>query len=221
MKPTPQECDNALAALLSSTKRRSRPLDLVETAKELRTAIDCFGTVETVADRIGLSTSMLRRFQYVERLSGALQTLVKARKIDSIDAVAELSSLTQADQTRLAKVLANEAFATEDIRGFGPFFNKHPEMPFDEVVSRVRASKTRRLYIFEFVAREQMRDPETVASKVLRILSPEDFHSVDVSNVVGRLKVSKSGKQRITLEAKKRKLSVTNFVQQLCEGLQT
>jgi hypothetical protein len=218
MRPKTHECDNALGALIASTKRRSRSLDLVQIAEELRTAIECFGSIEAVAEKIGLSRSMLRRFQYVERLTKPLQSLVKARKIDSIDAVAELSSLTEADQNKLAQVLEKAGFSTEDIRGFVRFSNKHPEMSFEEILSRVQGSKTRHLYIYEFVARDNMREPGKVGQNVAKLLNSEEFDSVDTSSVVGRLKVSKAGRKRITEEAKTRKLSISNFVQQLCEG---
>ena len=49
MKPTKDVCDKAIAALISSTKRKRRPLSLIQIAGELQIAIDYFGSLEAVA----------------------------------------------------------------------------------------------------------------------------------------------------------------------------
>ena len=220
MKPSPTECDKSIAALILSTKRKTRPLSLVQIAEELRTAINCFGDIQAVAERIGISTSMLKRFQCVDRLQRSLRLMVQTRKIDSVDAVAELASLSETDQDKLAKVLENEKFATEDIRGFVRFFHNHPELSMTEITEKVRAGITRRLYVYEFVIRGSMGEVGVVEQNVLKVLTSSELDSVELHGSTGYLKVLKLGKERISREAKARKLSVGNFVQRLCEGVE-
>jgi len=220
MKPAKEACDRAIAALISSTKVKRRSLSLCQIASELQTAINCFGSIEFVAEQIGLSPSMLKRFQYVLKLEPDLKSLVNARKIDSIDAVAELSSLAPEHQQTIACLLSNETFQTEEIRNIVRLLNNHRELSLKQVVDKIRSGKTQRLFVYEFVIRESMNKPGYVEANILKILKPDELASVELKGIMGRLKVFKSGRQRISAQAKARRLSVTNFVQRLCEGLE-
>jgi hypothetical protein len=218
VKPTKEECDKAIAALIKSTKRRHRPLDLVAIARELNTAIQCLDSLEAVAEHIALSPSMLKRFQYVDRLELPIRALVEKRTIDSIDAVAELASVSPQNQHKLASVLTTKAFQTEEIRSLVRLLNNHPELTIEEIVQKIDESKTHRLFVYEFAARESTQDPNVVKANVLKLLKPEELASVEITGSIGRLKVAKAGRQHISAEARARGSSVTNFVQRLCEG---
>jgi hypothetical protein len=218
MNPTKDECDRAIVALIKSTKRRQRPLDLVAVAQELKTAIQCFGSLDSVAEHIALTPSMLKRFQYVDRLEPSIRSLVEKRTIDSIDAVAELSSLSRENQAKLAAVLTAEPFQTEEIRNFVRLLNNYPELSIEEIRQKIEESKTHRVFVYEFAVRESTQDANVVKANILKLLKPEELASVEINGAVGRLKVFKSGKQHISAEARARRSSVTNLVQRLSEG---
>ena len=215
---TTKICEQALATLITCTRRRTRPLSLVAVADHLNTAVQCFETVEAVAEKIGLSPSMLRRFRLVERLEPTLKALVADRQIDSIDSVAELGSLDHETQRALALILPLESLDTEDIRGCVRLLNRNPKMPISEVIEKVRTSKTVQVFVYEFVVKESMREEGTIERNVLKVLSVDEFAGVEVGSATGRLKVFKRGRARISLNAKSKKLSIQNFVQILCEG---
>ena len=56
----------ALAALIKNTKTQRRSLSLTEIANYLDVAITSLGSIKEAAERIGLSTKMLRQFQFLD-----------------------------------------------------------------------------------------------------------------------------------------------------------
>lgn len=215
------KCDKAIASLIACTKRRSRPKNLMGIAEDLAVAIKRYGCIDDVANRIGLSASMLRRFQAVERLDPVLQGLVTERVIDSIDSVAELGSLSPALQRALAKHLRTEKFDTMDIRSCVRLLNRDPGMATEDVLRKVGESKSIRLYVYEFVIKDSMGTKTDLEKRVQKVLGDDAIASVEIGVATGRLKLTRLGRRMVSALAKKHRTTTQNFIQMLCEGIST
>src|SRR5690242_2028882 len=112
-----EQLKEALAALISSTRSKRRPLPITEIAHWLEVAVEKLGTHAAVGARIGLSAKMLRQFAAVNDLAPKVKELIASRKIDSVDAVAHLAMLSKPDQLVIANALAEKAIQTADVRG--------------------------------------------------------------------------------------------------------
>jgi len=107
--------ETALSILFANTKRKKRNMDLLTIAKSCDYLVKSYGSQRAVAEKVGLSSEMIREFLVVLKLPKQIQDLVSDRKIDSIDIVREISALK--DPYR--QIAAAEAFInslSKDVR---------------------------------------------------------------------------------------------------------
>ena len=148
-----RELQKALAILISNTRSNKRPLPLTEVAKWLDVAVRKLGSFSAVADRVGLSTKMLRQFSYVNRLSKSAQRLVESRKLDSVDAITHLAMLQPSVQDTVSSALKAGEIDTGDIRTFVQLHRAGHPGSTEKLFKRVKEAKTKREFIAEFVVR--------------------------------------------------------------------
>src|ERR1019366_10183070 len=79
------QLDDALAALLASTRRAKRSLNLVEVSEKLRAAVQFLGSLRAVADALGLSDETVRQFSRIEKLSPGVKKLISSGQITGMD----------------------------------------------------------------------------------------------------------------------------------------
>lgn len=218
MTPDRAKCDQALARLIASTRRKKRPQSLVGVARDIDTAVACLGNISAVADQVGLSTSMLRRFLLVRQLTPGLVKLVEQRVVDSIDAVAELSSLSSDQQDQIGSILPTQAFTTEDVRGIVRLLNDPEPLSIEEIIQKVVASRTTRLFVYEFVARQSSKDPAGLRACFSKALPSDAIHDIEIQGSTGRLKVTAEGRRSLSAIAKARRMTVTRLVQEIASG---
>ena len=138
------QLQKALAILISSTHSKKRPLPLTEIAISVEVALAKLGSYSAVADRIGLSSKMLRQFSSVRRLSRPVQKLFETRRLESVDAATHLVMLPSPDQEVMAEALASGEIDTSDIRAVVQLRKIGPPEPLHSLLKRVRESKTTR-----------------------------------------------------------------------------
>lgn len=106
----------ALSILFANTKyRKKRKTDLLTIAKNCDYLVKLYGSKKAVAEKVGLSSEMIREFLVVLKLPKQIQDLVSDRKIDSIDIVREISVLKEPSR----QIVASEAFInslSKDVR---------------------------------------------------------------------------------------------------------
>jgi len=105
----------ALGTLLSNTKCKKRPDDLVTVARAMKHLVGLYGSQEDVATRAGLSTEMIRQFLAVLGLPRSVKVLFTKREIDSVDIAKELAALgDERKQVSVAKAIAG--MPSKDVR---------------------------------------------------------------------------------------------------------
>lgn len=213
-----QNLPKALAALIKNTRTQRRPLSLTEIATWLDMAINGLGSLKEVAERIGLSTKMLRQFQYVQKLSPNVQTLFGQRKLDSVDAAVHLSLLSAQDQTVVAQEIAEGQVDSADVRAITELRKKLPKVNIDEIIERVKATKNVRQYVAEFVVRSKNTTPVSLREKFARTIGAENILSINIKGSIGTLKMTAQGRDHLQKAANAKGLSKAAMVALIVRG---
>jgi ParB-like chromosome segregation protein Spo0J len=138
--------ETALAILFANTKRKKRNVDLITIAKTCEYLTNLYNSQKKVADKVGLSSEMIREFRSALKLPEEVQKLILSRKIDRIDIIKELSSLkNKIKQIALAKNIAN--LKTKDVRDVKRMI-KQANVSIEESKRKVSDSKLKGLHIF-------------------------------------------------------------------------
>ena len=138
--------ETALSILFANTKRKKRNEDLITLAKSCEYLTKLYGSQKAVAERVGLSTEMIREFLTALKLPGEVQKLISDRKIDSIDIVREISVLQDpSKQVAAAKTFADSL--SKDVRDIKRLI-KDTSLSVAEAKKAVLESKPKGLHIF-------------------------------------------------------------------------
>lgn len=207
----------ALAVLIKNTRTRQRRLSLPEIANWLDRAVKGFGSLKEVADRIGLSTKMLRQFEYVRQLSPSVQALFAQRKLDSVDTAVHLSRLSAADQITIAQGIAKGQLDSADVRAIAELRRKRLKGDIDELLHRVKESKNVKQYLAEFVVRSKKATPDSLRKTFGRIIGPESICSIDIKGSIGTLKMTAQGRDRLQKAATSKGLTKAALVTRLTQ----
>lgn len=138
--------DIALAIVFSNTKRKKRKENLLTIAKAFDYLVKLYGSQKAAANKVGLSTEMIRQFLSVLKLPHEVQMLFSNRQIDSVDVAKELLALN--DPTRqiiAAKTIADSL--SKDVRDIKRLV-KANKATIEEAKNIVQNSKPKGLHIF-------------------------------------------------------------------------
>lgn len=195
------ELAKALAVLISSTHSKRRQLPLTEISKWVECAVNHLGSYAAVADRIGLSSKMLRQFSYVRRLTTSVQTYFRRRQLDSVDAATHLAMLTAADQQAVAKALASRKIDTIDVRAIAELRKLGNQRSIASLLRQVSKSKVKQEYIAEFVVRGSRSRKELLAA-FSRYIPVSEIVTLETKGALGKLVLTASGKQALAKAAR-------------------
>ena len=138
--------ETALTILFANTRRKKRNNDLITIAKSCEYLTKLYGSQKAVAEKVGLSTEMIREFLSALKLPEEVQKLISDRKIDSIDIVREISVLKDPSKRIVAaKALANSL--SKDVRDVKRLI-KDTNLSVAEAKKAVLESKPKGLHIF-------------------------------------------------------------------------
>jgi hypothetical protein len=206
-----KELKEALAVLISSTRSKKRPLPLTEIARWLEIAVTNLGSYTAVADRIGLSSKMLKQFSSVQRLAKPVQKLFELRKLDSVDAAAHLAMLPATEQETLSKALAAGEIDTSDVRAVVQLRQTKEQSPIKNLLQNVQESKTKQEYIAEFVIRGS-HDRDSMLTEFQKHIPKNEIIRLEIQGAIGRLVLTRKGKQALLQTAKKLGIPVKHTI---------
>ncbi len=212
------KAQEALAALIRNTRTTSRKLSLLEIEKWLSIAVQRFGSVNAVADRISISTKMLRQFQAIKKLSDPVRQLFAMRRIDSVDAAVYLSKFNCDDQLTVAKELALAHIDTSDLRAIYDLTKQQPKKSLEGIIQNIKETRNIRQYIIEFVVRGCSQEPHVLWGRFARVLGDENIVSLDVEGSIGSLVLNETGGKKLRMICKSDGISKRQAVTQIAEG---
>ena len=214
-KPSQNEIDDALAALIASTKRQSRKLNPLEVAEKIQIAKDGIGSLPKVAERIGLSYEMLRQIFSVRKCSESVKTLIREGKIDSYDILYRLSKLQHNNQVALAKCVIMGGLTSEDVRAIVTFHREFPSVSIKKVIERIKSSRDIKQYVVYFKLGSERKNFATIRSRFEKIFGKGNIVSLKEDDSIGELVLNVDGKNRLQEEAKRRGLTKRKLIRKI------
>lgn len=138
--------ETALAIVFANTRRKRRTADLITVAESFEYLVKLYGSRKAVAQKVGLSTEMVREFLKVLTLPDEVKELVVNRQIDRLDVALEISMLKDPnEQIAAAKTVAN--LSSKDVRDIRRLAQR-ADLPIEESKRMVLDSKPKGLHIF-------------------------------------------------------------------------
>jgi hypothetical protein len=219
MTPAEQsQLDDALAALLASTRRTKRTLNLVEVAEKLQTATRLMGSLNAVAHALGLSDETVRQFSRIEKLSPNVRKLLASGQITSMDLADRLSRLPSGDQYPVAAAVVSGTLDARDVRAILPLRKTMPKVPIQRLIQRIRASRNIKEYVAEFLTPHPIPNSATLLGRLSRFFAPRDLRGLEIGDVVGQLFLTAKGKKVLQDTAREEGVTKRELLQRLING---
>lgn len=138
--------ETALAIVFANTKRKKRKENLLTIAKAFEYLFRLYGSKKAVAEKVRLSTEMIRQFLAVLRLPKEVQKIFAKRQIDSVDIAKELLALkAPAKQVVAAKAIANSL--SKDVRDIKRLV-KNADISIEDAKKTILDAKPKGLHFF-------------------------------------------------------------------------
>lgn len=214
-KPSQDEIDDALAALIASTRRQNRKLNPLEVAEKIQIAKKGIGSIPKVAERIGLSYEMLRQIFSVQKCSEGVKKLVREGKLDSYDILYRLSKLSASEQLAVAKTVIIEELNSEDVRAIITFKKDFPDVDIKKVVERIKSSRNIKQYIAYFKVSKRKINVKNLRSRFEKAFGKKNVISFEVSDGVGKLLLNAEGRKLLQKLAKSNGVTKRNLIKKL------
>jgi hypothetical protein len=212
------QLDEAIAALIASTRRVRRQLSLVEIADRLETAREGLGNIRAVAKRLGLSEEMVRQFESVSRLSPQVRELIADRKIESVDVAHRLTKLRPRDQIAVARAFVRGEITSNDVRAIVSLRRAAPDVPIKEAMDRVKASRNIKEYLAMFVVPPPGPNFAELRRRFAKVVGKNNIRSLKLRGKVGTLAVNSEGRKRLQQAAKREGLTKRLLIDRIVSG---
>lgn len=214
-KPPRAELNDAIAALIASTRRVKRKLNLLEIADKLRTAQELSGSLAAVASAVGLSDEMVRQFARVEKLIPEVKRLLAKGQITAVDVADRISRLPPNDQLPVAQAVAAGELNSADVRAIVSLRKSDARISIAQAIARVSRSRNIKEYIIEFVVPDQLRETGWLENQFSSIIGAQNIRSLKVRGKVGRVVISDNGKKVLEAAARRAGVAKRELVKQL------
>jgi len=213
--PSQDEIDDALAALVASTKRKSRKLSPLEVVEKIEIAKEGIGSLPKVARRIGLSYEMLRQIFSVRNCSEGVKRLIREGKIDSYDILYRLSKLPKSSQMTVAKRVIAGELNSEDVRAIVTFHRDFPSIRIGKIIERIKSSRNIKQYVVYFESSTTKMKTAVLRSRFESVFGKGNIVSLHINVGIGELVLNITGKKRLQEEAKRRGLTKRELIRKL------
>lgn len=157
----------ALAIVFANIRRKKRSVDLITIAKSFEDLVNLYGSPKAVAEKVGLSTEMIRQFLAVLKLPKEVQKIFSKRQIDSLDVAKELLALKEpAKQVVAAKAIADSL--SKDVRDMKRLV-KDVNLPIGDAKKTVLEAKPKGMHIFIMDFDDKMYQAILTYAKALKV----------------------------------------------------
>ena len=214
-KPSKNEINEALVALIASTKRKNRKLSPLEVIQKIDIAKKGIGSLPKVARRIGLSYEMLRQIYSLRNCSDEVKELVKERKIESYDILYRLSKLPSPSQIDVARRVIAGELTSEDVRAIVTFHKDFPSIAIVNIIERIKSTRNIKQYVVYFELNSAKIKQPVLRSRFERAFGRKNIISLNLDVGIGELVLNANGKKRLQEEAKHRGLTKSELIRKL------
>lgn len=181
--------ESALALLFSNTKRKKRKTDLITLAKTSEYLINLYGSKKVLAEKLGLSTEMIREFLIALKLPKYIQKSISNREIDSIDTIREISTIKDKNKQILAAKLLINSYS-KDVRDIKRLI-KNSNITVENAKEVILGEKPKGMHIFVLDFDDEIYDFIKVQSKNMKIDPAELVRNIVKNWIVKKRKKAK------------------------------
>jgi hypothetical protein len=213
-----QRLNDALAAIIASTRRGKRKLPLLEVARKIRVAAEFLGGLSAVAETVSLSDEMVRQFMRVEKLSPSVRKLASTDALRSVDLADRLSRLPPGDQLRVAKEALDGELSIADVRAILGARKSAPQVPISKLIEHIKRSRNIKEYVVEFMVPQSVVADEVLSERLSNVLGQGSVKRVEVRDGVGRAILNKRGRLALEKGAKSAGLTKPQYLHILVRG---
>jgi len=215
-KTSQKQLDDALVAIIASTKRKKRKLNPLEVAEKIQTAWDSLDSLSKVAERTDMSPEMLRQIHSVRNCSEGVKELVRERKLESYDILHRISKLPASNQLKVAKAVIAGELTSEDVRAIVSFYRDlAARISIGRVIERIKSSRNIKQYVVYFKLESENIKFGVLRSRFEKIFGKGNIVSLKEVNKVGELVLNAKGKNCLQEEAKRRGVTKRGFIRKL------
>ena len=203
------------ARLLANTRTKKRPDNLVDIARDIRWLESCLGSLRAVSELVGISVDMLNRFLSVESLTSEVKKVVEERKIDLINTVYYLRGFDAEAQRVIAAEVVADRLSGGDIRVLAPLHRSLPDASVAELVSRVQASRDKRVYVAYFRVPADVGGLDAVEKQLVEVVGGDGVVALSSEGQLATLTLTAIGLKRLRRAAREGNMSLRRFVDAL------
>lgn len=212
-KPSQREVEDALAAVIASTKRKRRRLNPLQVAQKIEIAKDGLKGLSNVAERTQISPEMLRQILSVEKCSSKVKKLVSEGKLRSYDILHRLTKLRPPEQIPVAKAVVAGDLSSDDVRAIVSLRKQTPSVSINRIIDRIKRSRNIRHYVAYFLVPSRQFSPEKLRSRFDESFGKGNIISFKVDKHLGELVLSVEGKRRLQKSAKESGVTKRRFLE--------
>jgi len=160
--------DTALSIVFSNTKRKKRAVDLITIAESCDYLAQLYGSQKAVAEKVGLSSEMIREFRKLLTLPAEVRDLISSRQIDRLDVAYRISMLEEpTKQIDAARAIADLP-SSKDVRDILRLAESG-DLPLEESKKMILESKPKGLHIFVVDFDDRTYDALTAQAKACEV----------------------------------------------------
>jgi hypothetical protein len=209
---TQEELNKAIARVILSTKRKSRRYNLVEIATDIQNLKTSLGSLNEVANVIGISSGMLNQFLSVFKLPKNVLKLVEERKIDSVAIVHYLSKYSNEDITQLVDLIVSNNLSSQDLRVLLPYRKQFPQERVVDLVDKLHQSKNIKVSVIRISENDTCKSFDDLNELFATQVGVENIIAIEMNKKNIDIKISKKGEKILRETAKKNRLTLQEFI---------
>lgn len=216
-KPTPREADDAIAAIIASTKRKKRKLDPLQVAEKLLIAREALGGMGKLCETVGLSHEMVRQILSVRNCAAPVKRLIRQNKLTSFDILHRLSKLGENDQKVIAEAVVEGRLNSDDVRALVGLRKALPEVEVQDLIRRVQRSRNIKQYVAYLLAPKKGDASSEFYDRVADALGKDNIVSITMNRGVGEIVMNREGRDRLQKQATRARKTKREYLQGLVE----
>jgi len=201
-KRTQRDVDDAIAAIIASTKRKKRKLDPLQVSEKLLIAREALGGMRELSETVGLSPEMIRQILSVRKCAPAVKQLVHQGRLTSFDILHRLSKLSHSDQNVVAKAVVKGYFNSNDVRVLVGLRRSSPDARIGDLVERVQRSRNIKHYVAYFAVPKAQDIVRKLRERLSGLLGEDNLISITINDQLAELVMNRKGKDRLQKHAK-------------------
>ncbi len=198
--------EDALVSIITNTKRKNRASSIPEIASAIEYCLLEIGGYSALSNRVGLSETMLRQFTRIHNLDIGVQNLFKERILDRVDVIPQLAQLSRDDQRYVAEQLSKNTIDTKDVRAVREIRKRDKFTLIEEIVRHVEASKSKKVFVAEFVLRGGVK-LDAALNRIGEHISKSNILDANADGTLAKLTLNEDG--NIELHKTAKRLGVT------------